>query len=209
MTDPAPPPTYPAWPPQAPYPPAPRPRRRWAATATAAVISAAVAATLASIITANNTGRDSAATATASTVTVTAQPPTPNSPTPVPAATADRTTCQAWVSAGTLIRGASEAQSVIPPGMTIVDPAVQDNPAWKAGVIKAGDLYGQAADTLAAGTPNGTTPMLDQTAAAAVGALQALSTTTKGFDEASGNGYAVVKSVANALDVLCERLAPR
>lgn len=208
MPDPAP-PTYPAWPPPAPYPPAPRPRRRWVATVAAAVISAAVAATLASIITAHNTGRDNPAAATTSTVTVTAQPPTPSTPAPVPAADADRTTCQAWVSAGTLIRAASSAQSVIPPGMTIVDPAVQDNPAWKAGVIKAGDLYGQAADTLAAGTPQGTTPMLEQTAAATVGALEALSTTTTGFDEASGNGYAVVKSVANAMDVLCERLAPR
>ena len=93
--------------------------------------------------------------------------------------------------------------------MTIVDRAVQDNPAWKAGVIKAGDLYGQAAETLAAGTPQGTTPMLEQTAAAASESLRALSTTTMGFDEASGNGYAVVKSVANAMDVLCERLAPR
>lgn len=207
MPDPAPPSTYP-WPPPAPYPAPPRPRHRWAATAAVAVVSAAVAATLASIITAN-TGRDGEAAPAASTVTVAAQPPTPRTPAPMPAADADRTTCQSWVSAGTLIRGASAAQSVIPPGMTIVDRAVQDNPAWKAGVIKAGDLYGQAAETLAAGTPQGTTPMLEQTAAAARESLRALSTTTKGFDEASGNGYAVVKSVANAMDVLCERLAPR
>lgn len=209
MPDPAPPPTYPTWPPPSPYPAAPpRPQHRWAVTAAVAVVSAAVAATLAGIITAN-TDRDGETAPAASTVTVTAQPPTPSSPAPMPAADADRTTCQSWVSAGTLIRGASSAQSVIPPGMTIVDPAVQGNPAWKAGVIKAGDLYGQAAETLAAGTPQGTTPMLEQTAAAARESLRALSTTTTSFDEASGNGYAVLKSVANAMDVLCERLAPR
>ena len=209
MTDPAPPPTYPAWPPPASYPAPPTPRRRWALTAAVAVVSAAVAATLASIITANNTGRDDERATPATTVTMTALPPTTATAAPLPTVDADRATCQSWASAGTLIRAASEAQSVIPQGMTIIDPAVQDNPGWRAGVIKAGDLYGQAANTLASGTARGTTPMLEQTATAAVGSLHALSTTTTNFDEASGNGYAVVKSVANAMDVLCDRLAPR
>ena len=93
--------------------------------------------------------------------------------------------------------------------MTILDPAVRANPTWTAGAERAADLYGQASETLAAGIAPGTTPMLDQTADTVVGALRALFTTTKAFDDASGNAYAVVKEVANAMDVLCERLAPR
>lgn len=205
MTDPAAPPT---WPPT-PYPAPPPPRRRWPVTVVVAAVCAALAATIASVITAN-VGRDNAAAATVSTtVTVTAQPAAPSTAAPRPAAEADRATCQSWLSTGNLIRAAAEAQSVIPAGMTILDPAVQDNPAWRARVIKAGDLYGQAAETLAAGIAPGTTPMLEQTTNSAVDALRALSTTTTAFDEASGNGYGLVKSVANATDVLCERLAPR
>ena len=208
MADPTAPPT---WPPPTPYPLPPQPpRRSWRVTASVAVVSAAVAATIAGVLTAgyHQTATDTTMS-TIPTVTVTPQSVTPSSAAPMPAAEADRTTCQAWLSTGTLIRAASDAQSVIPPGMTILDPAVQENPVWKAGVIKAGDLYAQAADTLGAGIAPGTTPVLEQTAHSAVDALRALSTATTAFDEASGNGYSLVKNVANATDVLCERFAPR
>lgn len=211
MTDPAAPPVHPTWPPPAPYPAAPRPpRRRWAATVATAAMCAALAAIAATVITANVVrSEEPSAPTPAPTVTVTAQPLAPSTAPPRPAAEANRATCQAWLSAGTLIRAAGDAQSVIPEGMTILDPAVQSTPAWRAGVIKAGDLYGQASETLEAGIAAGTAPVLEQTARSAVEALRALSTATTAFDEASGNGFGLVKSVANATDVLCERLAPR
>ena len=47
---------------------------------------------------------------------------------------------------------------VIPNGMDITDPAVQSNPAWKAAVTRASDLFGQAADTFESQIAAGTTP---------------------------------------------------
>ncbi len=204
-TDPTAPPTYPGWPPA---PPPASPPRRWGLTVGVAVVSAALAATIASIVTAAST-RESAPVTTVSTVTVTAQPSTPVTPPALPAAQADRQTCQAWVAAGNQIKGASAAQSVIPEGTTILDPAVQDNPAWKAGVQRAADLYGQAGETLAAGIAPGATPILDQSAAAAAAALRALATGYKTFDPASGNTYTTTREASDTMDALCERLAPR
>lgn len=202
------PPVYSKWPGSPYLPPQPPPaRRRWPAFAAGAAIGAALAATIASIITANMVGSDHTSTP-AAPVPIT-ETPAPPPPAPLPAAEANRHTCNTWLSAGKLINDASTAQSVIPQGMTILDPAVRANPDWTAGVQKAGNLYGQAADTLAGDIAPGTSPMLAQTASTVVAALHALSTTTKAFDEASGNAYAVTKSAANAMDVLCERLAPR
>lgn len=210
------PPIYPAgmdraWPPQhypppAPLPPAPAARRRWPVFVGGVAIGAAIAAAITAALMA---GTRDTATRTPVTITATATPPAPTTPAPLPAAEANRHTCNTWLSAGKMINDASTAQSVIPQGMTILDPAVRANPDWTAGVQKAGNLYGQAADTLAGDIAPGTSPMLAQTASTVVGALHALSTTTKAFDEASGNAYAVTKSAANAMDVLCERLAPR
>lgn len=209
MTDPAPPPTYPAWPPPAPYPPAPRPRRRWVATAAAAAISAAVAATLASIITANNTARDSDATATASTVTVTAQPATPNSPAPIPTVTADRTTCQAYSRAGELLRTATTVLQIIPADKTVLDPAVRSDPGMFAATQKAASLYGQAADAVAMGTAPGTSDVLAQSARAMSEALSAMATAYRTYDPSVGDIYEVGKASDGAMATLCSRLAPR
>ena len=98
---------------------------------------------------------------------------------------------------------------MIPQGTTILDPAVRANPTWTAGVERAAGLYGQAADTLAAGIAPGTTTILTQSAGAAAAALRALETGYKTFDQANGNTYHVVKESADTMDVLCERLAPR
>ena len=196
----------PPYPPPAPLPPAPATRRRWPAFVGGVAIGAVIAAAMTAALMAGT--RDTTAGSPV-TITATATPPAPTTPTPLPAAEANRNTCNTWLSAGKLINDASTAQSVIPQGMTILDPAVRANPDWTAGVQKAGNLYGQAADTLAGGIAPGTNAMLAQTANTVVGALRALSTTTKAFDEASGNAYAVTKSAANAMDVLCERLAPR
>ena len=153
----APPPASPTWPPQ-PYPPAPqKPRRRWPAIAAAAGIGAIVAGSITTLITFAATSPEPANTAAPapSTVTETAGPPP--SPAPLPVAEADAQTCRAWQTTDTLFTAAAAAQGVIPQGMTITDPAVQTNPAWKAGVLRASDLYAQAADSfesqIAAGHP--------------------------------------------------------
>lgn len=202
------PPAYPNWPPP-PYPPpqpptAAAPRRRWPAFVGGVAIGAVIAAAITAAIATQTTG---STTTAATPVTITATPPTP--PAPLPAAEANRHTCDAWLASGNLISDASTAQSVIPQGMTILDPAVRANPDWTAGVQKAARLYGQAADTLDGDIAPGTSPVLTQTANTVVDALRALSTTTSAFDDASGNAYGVTKSAANAMDVLCERMAPR
>ena len=203
------PPAYPNWPPP-PYPPqqpttAAAPRR-WPAFVGGVAIGAVIAAAITAAIATQTTG---STTTAATPVTITATPPAPTPPAPLPAAEANRHTCDAWLASGNLISDASTAQSVIPQGMTILDPAVRANPDWTAGVQKAARLYGQAADTLDGDIAPGTSPVLTQTANTVVDALRALSTTTSAFDDASGNAYGVTKSAANAMDVLCERMAPR
>ncbi|WP_204810526.1 hypothetical protein [Mycobacterium riyadhense] len=205
MSSAAPPPAaYPTWPPP-PYPPQPTARRRWPAFAAGAAAGTIVAATIASIITANVTGSGHTSTP-AAPVTITETPPPPS---PLPAADANRRTCQAWLSAGDRIHDATGALSVIPEGTTILDPAVRANPAWTAAVKRAADLYGQAGDTLAAGITAGTTVILDQAATTAAGALRTLSSGYGDFDAAAGNTYHVMRESADTMDALCNRLAPR
>jgi hypothetical protein len=171
----------------------------------ATAVGAVVAATTATVITANTVGKSSD-TAAPATITVTAQP---TKPAPLPAADADRRTCQAWLAAGDHIHAASAALSVLPQGMTILDPGVRDNPDWTAAVRKAADLYRQAGDTLAAGIAPGTTTILNQAATTAADALHTLSTAEMTWDAANGNTYHVVRETADTMDVFCERLAPR
>jgi hypothetical protein len=171
--------------------------------------SAALAATVAAVITANVADTRTDSSAAHATVTVTATPPAAPTPAPLPAADADRRTCNAWLAAGDHIHAASAAQSVIPKGMTILDQAVRDNPDWTAAVHTAADQYGRAGDILAAGIAPGTTTVLDQAATTAVAALHTLSTAYGTFDAAGGNAYHVMRETADTMDVLCERLAPR
>lgn len=205
MSSVAPPPAYPAWPP----PPVPPRGRRWPLVTGVAITSAALAAAITAVITTNMGGGAAGghtAITTTRTVTVT---PSPSSPEPLPTAQADGRTCTAWLSAGDLIHAASTAQSVIPKGTTIVDPSVRNNPTWTSAVQKAADLYRQAGDTLSAGIAPGTTPILDQTAHTATAALYALSTGYGTFDPASGNTYSTTHEASDAMDALCNRLAPR
>ena len=105
-----------------------------------------------------------------------------------------------------MISEASVAQGVIPEGMTIVDPVVRSNPAWSAGVQKAGRLYTQAGDVLKV-TP-GATPVLAEAITTASKALHALGTAYTNFDAANGNAYDIASQSSDAMDVLCGRLAP-
>lgn len=206
MSSVAPPPAYPAWPPP---PPAPPRRRRWPLVAGVAIASAALAAAITAVITTNMGGAVGGHTATTTTRTVTVTPSPSSLPEPLPTAQADARTCAAWLSAGDLIHAASTAQSVIPKGTTIVDPSVRNNPMWTSAVQKAADLYRQAGDTLTAGIAPGATLILDQTAHTTAAALYALSTGYGTFDPASGNTYSTTHEASDAMDALCNRLAPR
>ena len=127
-------------------------------------------------------------------------------PAALPTSQADRQTCETRAAASRLISEASVAQGVIPEGMTIVDPAVRSNPAWSAGVQKAGSLYTQAGDVLKV-TP-GATQVLAEAVSTASKALRALGTAYTNFDAANGNVYDIASQSSDAMDVVCGRLAP-
>jgi hypothetical protein len=200
----APPPAYPTWPPQ-PYPPAPqKQRRRWPAVAAAAGVGAIVAGLVTTLITYAATSPEPTRTAAPapSTVTETAGPP--SSPASLPVAEADAQTCRAWRTTDTLFTAAAAAQGVIPQGMTITDPAVQANPAWKAGVLRASDLYAQAANTFESQIAAGTRPMLAEVADTTVSSLRTLAEAYKTFDPISGNAVPIYQANQKAHDWLCQ-----
>ncbi len=129
--------------------PQPQSPRGWPTLAGVAVVSALITATVTALITSRVSGRDnSSGHPTAPAVTVTATPPPPAPPAPLPTAQADRQTCNAWHAAGDQVHAATQAQNVIPKGVTILDPAVRENPEWAAAVKQSADLYGQAGRTL-------------------------------------------------------------
>lgn len=208
MSDPTRPPIDQAWAPQQypppPLPPAPAARLRWPVFVGGVAIGAAIAAALTAGLMAGT--RD---TSVRTPVTITETPPAPTTPAPLPEAEANRATCDAWVAAGDLIHAASKAQSAIPQGMTILDPAVRANPDWSAAVQRAAEQYKQAGGKLASGIAPGTTTILDQSARATAAGLTTLATAYNTFDEANGNAYHVVKESSDTMDVLCTRLAPR
>lgn len=198
----APPPAYPTWPPQ-PYPPAPPPRqRRWPAIAGAFAISAAIAGTVTTLVTlAATSPAPSTASAPAPTVTVTAEAPPP--PAPLPVAAADAQTCHAWGTANTLVTAGTTSLQSIPDGMDFTNPTVLQNPAYKASVSRASDLFAQAADTFEAQIASGTSPILAQVSTTTVSSLRTLSEAYKTFDPISGNSVPVFQANQKALDWLC------
>lgn len=188
-----------------PYPPAPhKPRRRWPALAAAAAVGAIVAGSVTTLITfaVTSPAPSNVASSPPSTVTKTAAPPA--APAPLPAADADAQTCRAWQNTDTLFTAAAAAQGVIPQGMAITDPAVQTNPAWKAGVQRASDLYTQAANTFDSQIASGTRPVLAQVAKSTVGSLRTLAEAYKTFDPISGNAVPLYQANQKALDWLCQ-----
>lgn len=191
-------------PPPMPGPPMsgpPRPRRWWPI---AGVIGLVLGAGIASIVSAGTSGHTST---TSTVVTVTAQPSPPPAAAPLPTADADRATCNTVVTAAQLTREASEAQGVIPKGLSILDAQTQDNPEWKAGVMKAADSYAKAADVI--NVAPGSTPILADAAEGARATLRTLSTAYRTFDDANGNAHGAAKEAAGLVNVLCSELAPR
>ena len=200
-----PPPMSPGYPPH-PGPPAGRRGRRWPALVAAGAGAALVAAAAAALVT--TTVRDSAMPPAQSPaqVTVTVQAPPPPSPAPLPASQADSQTCATRVEAYRYVSEASAAETIIPSEFDILDPEVRANPAWAAGVERAGALYAQAGDTLVVAA--GTTPVLADAVATTSNALRALGTSYSTFHRASGNAHDIAKTSSVAMDAICARLAP-
>lgn len=135
-------------------------------------------------------------------------------PSPIPAAAppfalvdANQQTCNAWLSAGYRIRAAKRDQSSIPRKMSIHDPAVRANPAWRTAVQTASGEYQQAAEILAKGTAPDATAILVESAQAAVEALNVIATAYASFDDADGNAYRSLKKASETVDVMCLRFA--
>jgi hypothetical protein len=195
------PPTAPTYP----YPPAPqKPRRRWPALAAAAAVGAVVAGSVTTLITFAVTSPATSGVASSTPSTVTKTAAAPPAPAPLPVAEADAQTCRAWQTTDTLFTAAAAAQGVIPQGIAITDPSVQANPAWKAGVQRASDLYSQAATTFESQIASGTRPLLTQVAESAVGSLRTLAEAYKSFDPISGNAVPLYQANQKALDWLCQ-----
>lgn len=197
-------PPYPAGPPAPTTPPPRRTRRAWTAAGVVAVLSAALGAILTGAITAHVSSEENAVPVP-STVTVTAQP---ISPAPLPAADADRSTCQAYSSAGKLLQSATTTLQVIPVNKTVLDPAVRTDARMAAAVQKAAALYGEAADAIARGTAPGTSAILAESATALNGALSAMATAYRTYDANVADVYEVGKAADGAMVALCTRLAP-
>lgn len=196
----APPPPVHPWPAQPPAPPSPR--RRWIAIVAAGVSGAIVAAAITAVIMVATTPKSAKPVkpAAAPTMTVTAAPAPP--PAALPTEQADAQTCHSWGTADMLVSAAGAAQAIIPQGMTFTDPAIQDHPEWKAGVLRAADLYQQAATALAPSP--GTSSMLAQFADTTASALRTMSEAYKTFDPDSGYPVDVFRAGQKALYFLCE-----
>lgn len=183
--------------------------RRWRSFAIAGVLGAVVATGAAlgvSLPFRSPADASQSVAGPTTTVTVPATPSTSPAPPSLPVSQADHQTCATRAEASRLISEASAAQGVIPEGMTISDPAVQGNPAWVAGVQKAGSLYEQASRVLRVAP--GSTPVLSEAIATASNALHALGTSYSTFDAVNGNTYEIAKQSSDMMDVLCGRLAP-
>ena len=189
---------YPSTPPTRPG------RNRWVPVAAAFGVGAAIAATVTALI--FSAQSSSPVAAPAATVTVTPSTPTP--PPPLPEVQANRATCNGWLDASKLIDSAIDAGSVVPKPYNVLSPEVRSNPDWSAAVQKAAGLYGRASTALGNKVADGATPVLFQTAKAETAALQALSVAYASYDLASGNTYTTAKEGSDAMNVLCERLAP-
>lgn len=188
-----------------PYPPAPqKPRRRWPALAAAAAVGAITAGSITTLVTfAVTSPASTASPAGSAPTTVTKTAPPPAAPAPLPAAQADAQTCRAYENTETLATAAAAAQGAIPQGMTITDPAVPGNPVWKAAVLRAGDLYGQAADNMDQGIASGTSEILSDTARTTASGLRALGESFKAFAPENGTAVSVWEDSKTAMRWLC------
>lgn len=201
------PPVLPPPPPPRPHSPAP-PRRRRVRRSTAAGIAIAAAAAAAAATASVTVDTDTATPEPAATVTVSVSASPSPTPSPLPAADADRATCTAYSRGVTVFHAAPDALSVIPAGLTILDPSVRATPARAAAVTAAAGLYKQAGAIITTGIAPGATEILASTAQSAGTALDAIAAAYSTYDPNVAEVYALGKSATAAVAALCERLAP-
>lgn len=203
---PPPPPQMPGYPPLPPGPPAGG-SRRWPVLVGAAIIGAVVSAVAAFAITTQ--AQDTTVQGLPAPTTVTVAAPTPAPPVPLPVTEADRQTCQVgFVGTQAPTKAAAQALSLLPPGVKVLDPAVQSNPDWAAAVRRAGDFYKQASEALRTQIAPGSTPVLSQAANAAVSAFRVLGDAYINFDPIAGNAHDIALASSDQMVTLCQRLAP-
>lgn len=206
---PTPPPAMPGYSPQPPGPPAGSGRRRWPVLVTAGVIGAAIASVAATVITVQARDTTTASPESPVPTTVTVLAPASPAPAPLPTAQADRQTCQVgFIGTQAPTKSAAEALATLPPGVKVLDPAVQANPEWSAAVRSAGRFYKQASDALGSQIAPGTSPVLAQAAHTAVDAFQLVGNAYVTFDPIAGNAYEIALSASDQMVALCTRLAP-
>ncbi|WP_256277893.1 hypothetical protein [Mycolicibacterium grossiae] len=142
-------------------------------------------------------------------MTVTVAAPTPAAPAPLPVDQANRQTCkEGFIATQAPTKSATEALSVLPAGVKVLDPAVQQNPEWAGAVRTAGGYYTQASEALRAKVAPGTTPVLANAADTAVKAFRVLGDSYTQFEAVAGNAHDLAIEASDQMVALCTRLAP-
>jgi hypothetical protein len=203
-------PPIPGYSPQPPGPPANIGRRRWPTLLVAGAIGAVATSAAAALITVQ--ARDTSSpvvTEAPAPVTVTVAAPTPASPPPLPTAQADRQTCQeGFLATQAPTKAATDALAVLPAGMKVLDPAVQQNPEWTSAVRSAGAYYTQASEALRTKIAPGATPVLAEAANTTVKAFRVLGDSYTKFEPIAGNAHDIAVEASDQMVALCTRLAP-
>lgn len=203
------PPQMPGYPPPLPPGPPARGRRRWPMLIVAGAVGAVIASGAAALITTQARGNTAAPAQTPAPVTVTVRAPASAAPIPLPTAQADRQTCQVgFVATQAPTKSAAQALSILPPGVKVLDPAVQTNPDWAAAVHRAGEYYKQASEALRTQIAPGSTPVLEHAANTAVSAFRLIGDAYTNFDPIAGNAYEMALESSDQMVALCTRLAP-
>lgn len=198
-----------AFPPPPPLPPPRRPsgRKRWPVLVMAGAISAVIASTAAAVITVQARGNSESQPISAP-VTVTVAAPTPAVPAPLPVDQANRQTCQeGFIATQAPTKSATEALSILPAGVKVLDPAVQQNPEWASAVRTAGGYYTQASEALRTRIAPGTTPVLANAADTTVKAFRVLGDAYTKFEPIAGNAHDLAVEASDQMVALCTRLA--
>jgi len=204
------PPPPPGFPPPPPSPPARSGRSRiWPLVLAAGIIGAVLASATAAIVTVQARGTTAALPESVAPVTITVAAPTPAPPAPLPVEQADRQTCQeGFLATQAPTKSATDALAVLPAGMKVLDPAVQQNPEWASAVRSAGSFYTQASDVLHDKIAPGTTPVLAEAANTTAKAFRVLGDSYTQFEPIAGNAHDIAVEASDQMVALCTRLAP-
>ncbi len=190
-----------------PPPTATRSRRRWPGIVVAFVIGVVVAIVVAQVGAAAL--RHTSEPEPRPTATVTVVPPEPVPPPPLPTELADRQTCvEGWLAARDLRQSAIDMLDVMPKGIRLDNPAIQQNPDWVAAVRRSADAMRQAGDALETHIALGATPLLASAARTAVTAFHTEAFAYTNFAPAMWGASALGDETSQQIAALCTRLVP-